>query len=105
MFIPEAGHPFNTAANKVRNTISAAWTKLGEGPEDRAVTIVGVRWDGASGSYLQIRDKEDDVWYTITSDGETGAIDLFINPLTLYTPFDYYDSTGNSTLIVYGAYV
>ena len=104
IFATSPGHPFNAAHNKVRNSVSAIWTPVGEGTANLAVNVYGIYYDGASGSALQIRDNEDDIWYAFTSDGGSG-IDLFINPLPLYTTFDYYDSTGSNTIIIYGVYV
>lgn len=104
IYTPEPGTPFNVGYNKVRNSEAAAWTVVGDGPTNRAVNIYGVKWDGSSGSYLQLRDKEEDEWYAFTSDGGAG-IDLFINPLPLYTDLEYYDSEGNNTIIIYGVYV
>ena len=104
IYTPESGAPFNAEQNKVRNSIATTWTVVGTGPADRGVNVCGIKWDGASGSYLQIRDRESDIWYEVTSDGG-GGIDLFINPLPLYTKFEYYDSGGSNTIIIYGVYV
>jgi len=98
------GHPFNAEHNKVRVSVSGSWTTVGQ-ESDRAINVVGVKWDGESGSYLQIRDRDGDIWYNFTSEGSNDTIDLFVSPIPLFTKFEYFDSTGSNTIVIYGTYV
>jgi len=104
LFAPSPGQPFNVEQNKVRNSVATTWTAVGPGPVDRPISVYGVQWDGASGSSLQLRDRDGDIWYTRTSEGGTG-IDLFITPLPLYNVIEYFDSSGSNTIIIYGVYM
>ena len=104
IFAPSPGQPFNVKQNKVRGSVSGSWTAVGTGPDDRAVEVHGVYWSSTNvGATLQIRDRESDEWYSFTGDG-TAAIDLFILSLPLYTQFEYFDSVGSNTIIIYGRY-
>jgi len=105
IFAPSPGQPFNVEQNKVRGSVSGSWTKVGTGPDDRAVEIHGIYWSSVNvGATLQIRDRERDEWYSYTGDGSL-AIDLLVLGLPLYTQLEYFDSVGNNTIIVYGKYI
>ncbi|KKL86195.1 hypothetical protein LCGC14_1947150 [marine sediment metagenome] len=105
IFAPSPGQPFNVELNKVRGSVSGSWTSVSPGPNDRAIEVYGVYWSSTNvGATLQIRDREEDEWYSYTGDG-TVAIDLFITPLPLYTQFEYFDSVGSNTIIIYGKYI
>lgn len=105
-FAPSPGQPFSIEQNKVRSSVSGSWTAIGPGgPDDRAVEVHGVYWSSTNvGATLQIRDRESDEFYNYTGTG-TVAIDFLTLPLPLYTQFEYFDSIGSSTIIVYGKYI
>ncbi len=103
---PNPGQPFNVEQNKVRNSTSGSWTAIADDEfnADRGVLVHGVKWDGVSGKILQIRDREGDIWYDITSTGDTD-VDQFASARPLYTKFEYLSSTVGSTIIIYGTYI
>lgn len=101
-----AGQPFNAAFNKVGSSVSGSWTSIASDTADRGVKAHGVYWScTTSGSTLQIRDRDEDVWYSYECDGGTAAIDLFALPLPLFTQFEYFDSVGSNVIIIYGIYI
>lgn len=100
-----AGQPFNIEANKVRSSVSGSWTSIASGTPDYGVEVHGVYWSSTNvGATLQIRDRENDEWYNYTGDG-TAAIDSLTISLPLYTQFEYFDSVGSNTIIIYGVYI
>ncbi len=101
-----AGQPFSIEANKVRNSVSGSWTAIADiTTHNRGVSAVGVYWSSTNvGATLQIRDREEDEWYSYTGDG-TVAIDLLSIPLPLFTKFEYFDSVGSNDIIIYGVYI
>ena len=110
-----SGQPFNLPQNMTLNSVSGSWTTIGDVVKGRAVRIQGIYWTSTTpGATLQIRDtvhQPDDlerpgaVWYDAQCLGGSAAIDLFQAHLTLFTPFEYYDSDGSNTIIIYGEYV
>ena len=105
-FAITSGQPFNTSANKVRNSVSGSWTSIASETPDRGVTISGVYWSCISnGATLKIRDRDGDEWYSYVCDGGIPSIDLLNVKLPLYTQFEYLDSTGSNDIIIYGTYI
>ena len=101
-----SGQPFNTNFNKVRSRVSGSWTSIASETADRGTLIHGVYWScPTSGSTLQIRDRDGDEWYSYICDGGTPAIDLFALPLPIFTQFEYFDSVGSNTIIIFGVYI
>lgn len=100
------GQPFNIKLNKVRSSVSGSWTSVASETADRGTLIHGVYWScDISGSTLYIRDRDEDVWYSYICNGGTPAIDLFTLSLPLLTKFEYFDSVGSNTIIIYGVYI
>jgi len=110
-----SGQPFNLPQNVTLNSVSGSWTTIGDAVKGRAVRIQGIYWTSTTpGATLQIRDIARDangneapgaVWYDAQCLGGSVAIDLFQAHLTLFTPFEYYDSEGSNSIIIYGEYV
>jgi len=110
-----SGQPFNIPTNNVLNSVSGSWTLMGDSVKGRAVRVQGIYWSSTTpGAYLQIRDviqqpnditRTGVVWYDAQCLGGAAAIDLFQAHLTLFTPFEYFDSEGSNTIIIYGEYV
>ena len=102
---PSPGQPFNIEQNKIRSSVSGSWTVVGPEPYDRAIGVHGVYWSSTNvGATLQIRDRESDEWYNYTGTG-TASVDFLTLPLPLYTQFEYFDSVGSNTIIIYGVYI
>lgn len=105
LFVPNPGQPFNVEQNKIRGSVSGSWTSIAGDTPDRAVKVHGVYWSSTNvGATLQIRDRENDVWYNYTGTG-TAAVALLALSLPLYSTFEYFDSVGGNTIIVYGTYI
>ena len=101
-----AGQPFNTNFNKVRSSVSGSWTSIASETADKGTLMHGVYWSClTSGATLQIRDRDEDVWYSYVCDGNTPTIDLFTLSLPVFTQFEYFDSVGSNTIIIYGVYI
>jgi len=113
-----SGQPFNIKENKVINSVSGSWTNIADATAWRAVRIQGVYWDATTvGTTLYIRDvervptntgfiiKPGAVWYTADCLGGSPAVDQFTSHLTLFTPFQYFDTGGGNTIIIYGEFV
>lgn len=102
-----SGKPFNIEGNIVRGSVSGSWTIINDDTAiNKSVRIQGVYWDASDvGSVLKLRDPSGGVWYHAICTGGEPFIDLFSQHLTLFTPFEYYDSKGNNTIIIYGEYV
>jgi len=110
-----SGQPFNIPANTTLNSVSGSWTTFGDAVKGRAVRVQGIYWSSTTpGAYLQIRDviqtandtpRTGVVWYDAQCLGGTASIDLFQSHLTLFTPFQYFDSEGSNIIIIYGEYV
>lgn len=110
-FAPSPGQPFNIAAHKIRNSEASTWTALADiTTPDRAVAVHGIYWSSiVSGSTLQIRDRDEDEWYYYTAQTSgllrIPTIDYLTLPTPLYTQFEYLDSEGSNTIIIYGVYI
>ena len=105
IFAPSPGQPFNVEQNKIRGSVSGSWTSIAAATPDRAVKVCGVYWSSTNvGATLQIRDRESDTWYNYTGTG-TAVVDFLTLPLPLYSKFEYFDSVGGNTIIVYGEYI
>lgn len=114
-----AGQPFNIAGNIVTNSVSGSWADVGNAVNGRAVRIQGVYWSSQTiGAKLYIRDRlrvgaaysidktdPGPTWYEAECFGGPPALDLFAAHLTLFTPFEYLDTEGGNTIIIYGEYV
>ena len=110
-----SGQPFNIPANIVQNSVSGSWMTVGDAVSGRAVRVQGIYWSSVTpGATIQIRDivrgvngtsTPGAIWYDAQCLGGSPAVDLFQAHLTLFTPFEYYDSEGGNTLIIYGEYV
>lgn len=110
-----SGQPFNIPENIVQNTASGSWTTVGDAIPNRAVRVQGIYWTSTTpGASLQIRDilRQRDgskgpgvTWYEAQCFGGAPAVDLFQAHLTLFSPFQYFDSEGSNVLIIYGEYV
>ena len=105
-FAISAGQPFNIEANKVRSSVSGSWTAIADiTTPNMGVSVAGVYWSSTNvGATLQIRDREEDEWYSYSGSG-TAAVDFLSIPLPLYTQFEYFDSVGNNDIIIYGVYL
>ncbi len=100
-----SGQPFNIPANNVTNSVSGSWSPIGTAVSNRPVKIQGIYWTETTiGAVLKIRDPQGGVWYHAVCMGGDIAVDLLQTPLTLYTPFEYYDSHGGNTIMIYGEY-
>lgn len=106
-----AGHPFNILDNKIRSSAAGAWTAIADDTTpDRPVAVHGVYWSSiTSGSTLQIRDRDEDEWYYYTPPN-TGilrnpTIDYLTLPIPVFTKFEYLDSVGSNTIIIYGVFL
>ena len=111
-FAVSPGQPFNIEANKVRTSVSSSWTTIAaDTTPDRAVAVHGIYWSSiTSGSILQIRDREEDEWYYYKAYETSGllripTIDYLTLPTPLFTQFEYFDSEGSNTIIIYGVYI
>lgn len=107
-FNPTAGQPFSVEQNKMRASVQNTWTAIAfdDNNKDRGILVHGVLWSGSSsGDVLRIRDREGDIWYQNTSTGGPWTVDEFTSSRPLYTQFDYWDSSGDNTIIIYGTYI
>ena len=111
-FAPSPGQPFNVEAHKIRSSAASSWTTIAaDTTPNRAVAVHGIYWSSTtSGSTLQIRDREEDEWYYYKAYESSGllripTIDYLTLPAPLYTQFEYLDSTGSNTIIIYGVYI
>lgn len=110
-----SGQPFNLPQNTALNSVSGSWTVIGNAVNGRAVRIQGIYWSSTTpGAYIQIRDivnqpndipRTGAIWYDAQCLGGSASIDLFQAHLTLFTPFEYFDSEGSNTIIIYGEFV
>ena len=113
------GQPFNINANNVSSSVSGSWVLFGEASIGKAVRVQGVYWTSATpGAVLRIRDihpgvapgnrygKPGAVWYEAICIGGNPALDLFPAHLTLFSPFEYYESGSfGSEIAIYGEYM
>ena len=100
------GDLFNSPANKVASSAAAAWTVIGADATDRTIMVTGIGWSGAitgDRGELQIRDKDNDVFYHVTS-GSYPNVDMLETALPVMAPLSYYDEDGGASIIVYGTY-
>lgn len=101
-----SGQPFNIPQNSVSGSISGSWASIGNAVLQRPVRIQGIFWScPIIGSELKIRELNGVVWYDAVVLSSELAIDLFQNYLTIFTPFEYFDSVGGNQIIIYGEYV
>ena len=107
-FMPTSGQPFGVEQNKVRATVAHTWTAFAddENGKDRAIAVHGVLWSGsADGATLLLRDREGDIWFQHVQATTPFVIDEFTSIRPIYTQFEYWDSTGSNTIIIYGTYI
>ena len=83
------------------STVTGAWTDIGSIPWSGPFDFQGVFWDGSATQDLKIRDRYGREIYHAVSDG-TAAIDLFVSPLTVEGPLQYYTDEVDKTIIVIG---
>lgn len=96
------GEPINPTYN-VPSSVGSAWTLIGS-PE-APIEIQGVYYSQTlSGSYLQLKDAYGVLIYYWIADGSDAMIDLLPAPLTVYGPLTYFDSVGNSNIIIFGKF-
>jgi len=113
-----SGQPFNLPENNVLNSVSGSWTRGFDALKGfRPVRVQGIYWTSVTpGAILRIRDIQRTItggatetpgaiWYEGQCFGGDPAIDLFPAHLTLFAPFEYYDSEGGNSIIIYGEYV
>jgi len=110
-----SGQPFNMSENNAYNSVSGSWTRMGEAVSNRPVRVQGVYWTATTpGSILTIRDilrnhngteSVGAIWYEAQCMGGTASVDLFPSHLTLFSPFEYFDTEGSCTIIIYGEYI
>lgn len=109
-----SGQPFNLPQNGTSNSVSGSWTSIGTVAPGRGVRVQGVYWSCSTpGVTLKIRDNTANiggghtnvVWYEAVCLGGDPALDQLVNGLTLYAPFEYFDTEGGNVIIIYGEYV
>lgn len=114
----------------IDSSVSGSWTELGANQRTQGMygtQITGVLWTDSStfvepkftspgyyvspdsGSYLQLRDKFGDIFYTQKSAGtsqlEGGAvIDILDLPIVMEFPISYFDSTGSNSIVIFAEY-
>ena len=110
-----SGQPFNLPKNNATNSVSGSWTKMGNIAPGKGVRVQGIYWSCVTpGAVLKIRDVIPNVgtgpvsgvtWYEAICTGGEPVLDQLSNNLTLYSPFEYFDSEGGNVIIIYGEYV
>ena len=119
----------------VSSDVSGSWTPIDPGKRDlsaQGVEVTSVLWAGSfqepkfatvgtyasptSGSFLQLRDSDGHVFYTIYSTGTSRAsgagivydqgavVDLLETPMVMEFPISYFDSEGGNTIVILGEY-
>lgn len=102
--------PFNIPQNSVQNSVSGSWADIGAATPGRGVRIQAIYWSTTTpGARLRIRDTVDGtvnggIWYDATCLGGEAALDMLPQHLTLFTPFQYFDSVGGNVIVLYGEY-
>ncbi len=92
-------HPHFT----VVGTTAGSWATIGLDDIDMPTTIQAVFWEGASqGAWLQLKDSTGYIFYTHYQ--VSGSMNYLSCPLTLKPPFQYFDSEGNNTLVIFGQF-
>jgi len=99
-------HYLNTANNIIENSIAAAWVQMDD-TIGLSARLQGVYWSSTTvGAILRIKDSSGEIIYEYEVDaGVTPSIDQIETPLTLRTPFSYYDSEGGNKIVLFGEYV
>jgi len=111
-----SGMPFNTPYNEIHSSTSGSWVTAWDKVPERAVRVQGIYYSSMTpGATLRIRDMRRPttsaeleggaIWYDAQCIGGSPAIDLFPAHLTLFTPFQYFDSEGGNIIIIYGEFV
>jgi len=101
------GQAFNSIPqNNIVSSVSGSWCPIGAAVPARHVRIQGVYWDATDvGAVLKIRDPQGGIWYHAVCMGGDVAVDILPTPITLQTPFEYYDDHGGNRIMLYGEYV
>jgi len=111
----QSGQPFNIPQNNVYESVADEWTRIGAAVPGRPCRVQGIYWTSSNaGAVLTIRDVlktpqgediEGAVWYEAQCMGGAASVDMFPAHLTLFTPFEYYDTDGDNIIIIYGEYI
>ena len=98
-------HYLNIPENTIENTVAAEWTQM-DALIGFSARLYGVYWTSTTeGAVLKLRDSYGEIIYDVEADGLEVAIDQLIAPITVRTPFSYYDSEGGNRLVLFGEYV
>ena len=101
--------PFNIPQNSVALSVSGSWAPIGDAAPGRGVRIQAIYWSTTTpGARLRIRDiigkAPGGIWYDATCLGGEPCLDMLPQHLTLFAPFEYFDSEGSNTIVLYGEY-
>ena len=102
--------PFNIPQNSVLLSASGSWAAIGEAAPGRGVRVQAIYWSTSTpGARLRIRDimgatTPGGIWYDATCLGGEPCLDMFPQHLTLFAPFEYFDSVGGNSIVIYGEY-
>jgi len=112
-----ARQPFNIPQNSVQLSVSGSWASIGDAAPGKGVRVQAIYWSSTTpGAKLRMRDIINNpnavdpqstpggIWYDATCLGGEPCLDMFCQHLTLFAPFQYFDSEGGNTIIIYGEY-
>ncbi len=99
-------HYLNTEDNTIESSQAGEWTQMGS-TVGLSARLQGVYWSSTTpGAELKLKDSNGEiVYHYVVTAGITPAIDLLETPLTVRTPFSYYDSIGGNKIILFGEYL
>ena len=90
-------HPYFTKVG----TELGSWTSIGL--HNVPVSVQAIYWSGAAqGSYLQLRDAAGIIFFEHYQ--ISGSLNFLTHPLTVKPPFQYFDSEGDNTLVIFGQF-